>query len=199
MVVLNDAEADGQRHGMDESMSPPPPPRHTLSALGLLLAVAGTSPTHAESGGGLGGDVDAVFPLAFSAASEASPGAWDSNRRALFLQSGLSTWEDGHAFRRNDLRYGPVHRHALSERPGGRTSSAYRPGPGELGARASTGRGRARLRGAVGVGLVQLLPAGHGLASRPSRLRGAGRRGDGARLDLTTTIGLRAAAPSACG
>ena len=75
-----------------------------------------------SSGGtGLGGDIDAVFPLSFGAAlapvSTASdePGA-ESN--ALFLQWGVSRWTDDKGMRRDDMRYGLVRRFALSDTPG---------------------------------------------------------------------------------
>ncbi len=71
--------------------------------------------SYSSTAGGIAGDVDVVFPVAFASAAAtgaAAPG------RALFLQHGLTTWEDGHDFRRNDLRTGMVHRFAVSEAPG---------------------------------------------------------------------------------
>ena len=65
------------------------------------------------SGGGLGGDLDAVIPLnSFTSVSD------DRVTRALFLQNGLSRWRDEHGFQRNDMRLGMVHRIAVSEQPG---------------------------------------------------------------------------------
>ena len=64
------------------------------------------------SGGGLSGDLDAVIPLnSFSSISGGT------TTRAVFLQNGLTRWKDEHGFQRNDMRFGVVHRIAMSERP----------------------------------------------------------------------------------
>ena len=64
------------------------------------------------SGGGLSGDLDAVIPLnSFSSISDGT------TTRAVFLQNGLTRWKDEHGFQRNDMRFGVVHRIAMSERP----------------------------------------------------------------------------------
>ena len=64
------------------------------------------------TGGGPRGDLDAVFPLhAFFAASG------EEAERTLFLQSGVTRWTDDRGFRRNDMRYGLVHRLPVSTRP----------------------------------------------------------------------------------
>ena len=61
---------------------------------------------------GFGGDLDAVIPLgSFASVS----GGFDS--RALFLQNGLTRWTDTHGLGRTDVRYGLVHRFALSGHP----------------------------------------------------------------------------------
>jgi hypothetical protein len=66
----------------------------------------------APSGGGFGGDLDAVIPLnSFASMS----GGLDS--QALFVQNGLTRWTDPHGLERTDVRYGLVHRFAVSGRP----------------------------------------------------------------------------------
>ena len=72
------------------------------------------------NGGGLRGDLDFVVPLSFSASSVGEGHV----RRALFLQEGLSRWEDRDGFRRNDVRHGMVYRHALSTEPGSGVAGA---------------------------------------------------------------------------
>lgn len=65
-------------------------------------------------GQGMRGDVDAVLPL-----NSLSSVTADGNiERALFLQSGLTRWTDGHGFRRNDMRHGLVYRFVASDGPG---------------------------------------------------------------------------------
>ena len=64
------------------------------------------------SGGGLSGDLDAVIPLnSFSTISG------ENTSRAVFLQHGLTRWKDEYGFQRNDIRFGVVHRMAVSEQP----------------------------------------------------------------------------------
>ena len=72
-------------------------------------------------GTGLGGDVDAVFPLSFGAALAPVSAASDergAESNALFLQWGVSRWTDAKGMRRDDMRYGLVRRFALSDTPG---------------------------------------------------------------------------------
>lgn len=65
------------------------------------------------TGQGFSGELDAVIPLnSFTSISG------DRETRAVFLQNGLSQWRDEHGFQRNDLRFGVVHRIAVSEQPG---------------------------------------------------------------------------------
>ena len=65
-------------------------------------------------GQGMRGDIDAVLPLN----SLSSVTAEGDIERALFVQSGLTRWTDGHGFRRNDTRHGLVYRFVGSEGPG---------------------------------------------------------------------------------
>ena len=65
-------------------------------------------------GQGMRGDVDAVLPLN----SLSSVTAEGDIERALFFQSGLTRWTDGHGFRRNDVRHGLVYRFVASDGPG---------------------------------------------------------------------------------
>ena len=58
---------------------------------------------------GLTGDLDAVIPL-----SGPDPDALGA-KAALFLQPGITTWEDGHGLRRNDIRLGMVWRRPIDE------------------------------------------------------------------------------------
>ena len=64
---------------------------------------------------GLTGDLDIVIPFAGadSSAMERPP---DS---ALFLQQGLTHWQDGSGSLRNDLRYGLAYRFRISDKPDG--------------------------------------------------------------------------------
>lgn len=72
---------------------------------------------YSYSRGGFTGDLDMVMPLSFANASGAGSGA-GAKTGAFFLQSGVTTWKDAHAFRRNDARYGLVRRFSLAEGPG---------------------------------------------------------------------------------
>ncbi len=65
-----------------------------------------------SSTGGIGGDLDAVFPI-----NTFTSVAGNRVTRALFLQNGVSTWTDEHGYKRNDMRVGMVHRIAVSEQP----------------------------------------------------------------------------------
>ena len=65
-------------------------------------------------GHGMQGDIDAVLPLT----SLSSVTAEGDIERALFVQSGLTRWTDGHGFRRNDMRHGLVYRFVGSDGPG---------------------------------------------------------------------------------
>lgn len=62
------------------------------------------------SGGGISGGLDAVIPLNFFTAVSG-----DRVTRALFLQNGVTRWRDGQGFQRNDMRFGVVHRMAMSD------------------------------------------------------------------------------------
>ena len=74
---------------------------------------------YSPSSGGVDGDLDVIVPLSFASVSEAADGGVGAGKpRALFMQHGVTTWEDDYAFRRNDMRFGMVHRFALSEIPG---------------------------------------------------------------------------------
>ena len=64
-------------------------------------------------GHGMQGDIDAVLPLT----SLSSVTAAGDTEQALFIQSGLTRWTDGHGFRRNDTRHGLVYRFVGSEGP----------------------------------------------------------------------------------
>lgn len=57
-------------------------------------------------------DIDAVFPLQFAAGGEVA-----RPESALFLQQGVTRWQDNDGFTRNDVRQGIVYRFALSEAP----------------------------------------------------------------------------------
>ena len=65
-------------------------------------------------GQGMRGDFDAVLPL--NALSSVT--VEGDIERALFVQSGLTRWTDGHGFRRNDMRHGLVYRFVASDGPG---------------------------------------------------------------------------------
>ena len=65
-------------------------------------------------GHGMQGDIDAVLPLT----SLSSVTADGDIERALFVQSGVTSWTDGHGFRRNDMRHGLVYRFVGSDGPG---------------------------------------------------------------------------------
>ena len=71
-----------------------------------------------SGGAGFGGDLDAVFPVSFTAAREpASDGRrWES--RALFVQWGVTRWNDDDGARHHDMRIGAVRRFTVSEAPG---------------------------------------------------------------------------------
>ena len=62
-------------------------------------------------GEGLSGDLDAVVPMA----SFLGGAAADVERRAFFMQQGVTRWRDEHDFRRNDIRWGAVYRFPLSD------------------------------------------------------------------------------------
>ena len=63
---------------------------------------------------GLAGDLDIVVPLAGGGPAQTgrSPGS------ALFLQQGVTRWQDGSSSFRDDLRYGLAWRFRASDRPG---------------------------------------------------------------------------------
>ncbi len=66
-----------------------------------------------HSGGGLkglSGDWDAVMPVSFSAFAIGG----QQIKGSLFFQQGITRWRDPHDLWRNDMRYGLVHRFALS-------------------------------------------------------------------------------------
>ncbi len=63
-------------------------------------------------GAGLDGDMDTVIPLSSLSRALGSP------PRALFLQAGVSRWNDMHGLPRTDVRYGFVHRFVTSEQRG---------------------------------------------------------------------------------
>ena len=65
-------------------------------------------------GHGMQGDIDAVLPLT----SLSSVTAAGDAEQALFVQSGLTRWTDGHGFRRNDTRHGLVYRFVGADGPG---------------------------------------------------------------------------------
>ena len=67
-------------------------------------------------GAGLRGDIDAVFPVSFTA-TEASD-AEHADTSALFVQWGVTRWSDDAGVRREDLRYGVARRFAVSETVG---------------------------------------------------------------------------------
>lgn len=67
----------------------------------------------APDGIGLTGDLDAVIPFA-----GAEPSAVERpSGSALFFQQGVTHWRDDASAQRNDLRYGPVYRFRVSEAP----------------------------------------------------------------------------------
>ena len=62
------------------------------------------------SGGGISGGLDAVIPLnSFTSVSGGRV------TRALFLQNGLTRWQDEQGFQRNDVRFGVVNRMTMSD------------------------------------------------------------------------------------
>ena len=62
------------------------------------------------SGGGISGNLDAVIPLnSFTSLSG------EQVTRAVFLQNGFTRWRDAQGFQRNDMRFGLVHRMAMSD------------------------------------------------------------------------------------
>ena len=67
--------------------------------------------TSFSTGGGLSGDLDAVFPLPGLSFSASEGGT----ERAFFMQTGVTRWTDGWGVRHNDIRHGLVHRFALSD------------------------------------------------------------------------------------
>ena len=70
-----------------------------------------------SGGSGLTGDVDAVFPLSFTAAREPSVDGGRRESRALFVQWGVTRWIDDEGTDRNDVRIGAVRRVAVSQEP----------------------------------------------------------------------------------
>ena len=71
---------------------------------------------YSSTDGQLRGDLDVIVPLSLSGFGGTVPVS-AQKPNALFLQQGVTTWKDGHSFRRNDLRFGVVRRFAVSERP----------------------------------------------------------------------------------
>lgn len=65
-------------------------------------------------GFGLTGDLDAIVPLAGAEPSAAE----QPSGSALFLQQGVTRWQDDSGSHRSDLRYGPVYRFRVSGGPG---------------------------------------------------------------------------------
>ena len=57
-------------------------------------------------GSHLQGDIDMVVPLRFGGGDQAAANL----RSAWFMQNGLTRWTDSHGLRRNDVRFGFVHR-----------------------------------------------------------------------------------------
>jgi len=74
--------------------------------------------TWSSGGSGITGDVDAVFPLSFTAAREPSVDGGRLESRAAFVQWGVTRWTDDAGVERNDVRIGAVRRFAVSEAPG---------------------------------------------------------------------------------
>ena len=70
-------------------------------------------------GPGIGGNIDAVFPLSLDAAREFAPDGRRFESRALFFQWGVTRWTDDNGKRRDDLRYGMVRRFRLFDKPNG--------------------------------------------------------------------------------
>lgn len=64
------------------------------------------------------GDIDVIVPFSFSD-SAATGLSLDQTTRGWFLQQGLTTYKDAQSLRRNDTRYGLVHRFARAEKFGG--------------------------------------------------------------------------------
>ena len=71
--------------------------------------------TWSPGGTGFSGDIDAVFPVSFSAAREAMDYGPNTERGAQFLQWGATRWVDEHGKRHHDLRIGAVRRFSLSD------------------------------------------------------------------------------------
>ena len=71
---------------------------------------------YSPTDGQLRGDLDVIVPLSFSGFGGTSMLS-TQKPNALFLQQGVTTWKDGHSFRRNDLRFGVVRRFAVSQKP----------------------------------------------------------------------------------
>ena len=73
--------------------------------------------TWSAHGTGFDGDVDAVFPVSFTAAPVPSVDGGRRESRALFVQWGVTRWTDDDGLDHNDLRLGAVGRFAVSEAP----------------------------------------------------------------------------------
>ena len=66
-------------------------------------------------GQGLGGELDAVIPLAFTGTEPTGAEEEALTGSAFFLQQGVTRWTDEHGFRRHDLRLGTTFRFALPQ------------------------------------------------------------------------------------
>ena len=64
-------------------------------------------------GQGLGGELDAIIPLAFTGAEPVGAEGEALTGSAFFLQQGVTRWTDEHGFLRHDLRLGTTFRFAL--------------------------------------------------------------------------------------
>ena len=148
--------------------------------------------TWSSGGTGFNGDIDAVFPVSFTAAREPSVEGGLRDSRAVFVQWGVTRWSDEEGTDHNDVRIGAVGRYAVSEEPGADVvgvSALYQQGVESGHGRLVTGVDYA---GAWGSGwLHHYLPA---TGWRPGRSRYEERALEGMELGLriepTSTIAL---------
>ena len=146
-------------------------------------------------GQGLAGELDAVFPLAFSDGARHGSKGNTPHGSAFFLQHGITRWTDEHGDRRHDMRLGTAFRFTLPHFTGANVVGAtalVQENMEQGHQRVALGMDYAGLWGHAA--LQHYLPTTGWRAGRTGfEERAAGGTELSLRLDMTTTISLDAA------